>query len=72
MWRQEIPETRRAQRGKRIFEFPDTGKKRVVIKLTRAGRRALKGRDEAKVKLVAKTTDLALNRGKVRANAPLG
>ncbi len=58
--------------GRRTVEFDDAGKERVVIKLTRKGRRALKGRDEAKVKLVARSTDLALNRGKVRASAPLG
>jgi glycerophosphoryl diester phosphodiesterase len=58
--------------GRRTVEFDDAGKDRVVIELTRKGRRALKGRDDAKVKLLAKTTDLAGNRGKVRASAPLG
>ena len=58
--------------GRRTVEFDDAGKERVVIKLTRKGRRALKARDEAKVKLVARSTDLALNRGKVRTSAPLG
>jgi len=57
--------------GRRTVTFEESGKKRVVIKLTRAGRKALKGRDEAKVKLVARTTDLAMNRGKVRAKALL-
>ena len=58
--------------GSRTVAFDEAGERSVVIRLTRAGRRALAGRDTAKVKLVAKTRDLALNRGTVRERAPLG
>jgi glycerophosphoryl diester phosphodiesterase len=56
--------------GTRIFAF-DAGARRVVIRLTRAGRNALEDRDTAKVKLVAKTRDVVANRGTARATAPL-
>ena len=57
--------------GTRIFAL-DAGARRVVIRLTRAGRNALEDRDTAKVKLVAKTRDVVANRGTARATAPLG
>ena len=58
--------------GSRTVAFDEAGERSVAIRLTRAGRKALAGRDTAKVKLVAKTRDLALNRGIVRGRAPLG
>ena len=58
--------------GTRTVTFDEAGARRVVIRLTRAGKQALADRDTAKVKLVAKTRDVALNRGKARASAPLG
>ena len=57
--------------GTRIFAF-EAGARRVVIRLTRAGRNALEDRDTAKIKLVAKTRDVVANRGTARATAPLG
>ncbi len=58
--------------GTRTVTFDEAGRKSLAIRLTRAGRNALKDKDEAAVKLVAKTRDLALNEGRVRAPAPLG
>jgi len=58
--------------GSRTLTFDAAGAQRAAVRLTRKGRRALKGRDTVKVKLVARTRDLALNRGTVRRRAPLG
>jgi glycerophosphoryl diester phosphodiesterase len=58
--------------GRRIIQLDETGPRRVVIRLTREGKQALADRDEAKVKLVAKTRDVVANRGTARATAPLG
>jgi glycerophosphoryl diester phosphodiesterase len=58
--------------GTRTVTFDEAGARRVVIRLTRAGKRALADREAAKVKLVAKSRDVALNRGTARATAPLG
>ena len=63
---------RRKVVGRLTVTFDEAGEERIVVRLTRAGRKALKGRDHARLKLVAKTTDLALNRGKVRATVSLG
>jgi glycerophosphoryl diester phosphodiesterase len=58
--------------GRTTVTFEEAGNQRVAIPLNRRGRRALADREAAKVKLVAKTTDVALNRGTVRTRMPLG
>jgi glycerophosphoryl diester phosphodiesterase len=58
--------------GRRTVELDEAGTGRVTIRLTRAGRKRLKGKETARVKLVAKSRDLALNRGRARATARLG
>lgn len=57
--------------GRRTISFDEAGNRRVALRLNRRGRKALADRERANLKLVAKTTDLALNRGKVRERAPL-
>ena len=58
--------------GRSEVTFDEAGEQRAAIPLNRRGRRALADRETATVKLVAKTTDVALNHGTVRARAPLG
>ena len=58
--------------GARTISFDEAGDRRIAIHLTRAGRNALADRERTRVKLVAKTQDLALNRGTVRRRATLG
>ena len=67
-----IARLRRTVIGRRTVTFDAAGGKGVALQLNRRGRRALEDRERASVKLIAKTTDLALNRGKVRVGAPLG
>jgi glycerophosphoryl diester phosphodiesterase len=57
--------------GRRTVTFDEAGTRRVVIRVSRAGKRAMKGQDSVRIRLVARTTDLALNRGRTRAAAPL-
>jgi hypothetical protein len=57
--------------GRRTVTLEDAGAKRVVIRLSRRGRKAMRGKDRVKVRLVAKTRDLALNEGTTRATARL-
>jgi glycerophosphoryl diester phosphodiesterase len=57
--------------GRKSVTLDDPGARPVAIPLNRRGRNALEDRETAKVKLVAKTRDLALNRGTARATAAL-
>ena len=57
--------------GRKSVTLDEAGARRLAIPLNRRGRNALEDADAAKVKLVAKTRDVALNRGTVRASAPL-
>jgi glycerophosphoryl diester phosphodiesterase len=67
-----IARLRRKVIGRKTVELDEAGAKRVAIPLTRAGRNRLKDKETVRVKLVAKTRDLALNRGRARITAPLG
>jgi hypothetical protein len=58
--------------GRLRLALDSAGRRKVAIRINRAGRKRLADRDTAKLKLVAKTTDIALNRGKARARARLG
>jgi glycerophosphoryl diester phosphodiesterase len=66
-----IARLRRKVVGRRSVTFDEAGSRRVVIRISRAGKRATKGKDAVKIRLVAKTTDLALNRGTARVVARL-
>jgi hypothetical protein len=57
--------------GRRTVEFDSAGKRRVVLRVSRRGAKAMKGEDRVKVRLVAKTLDVAGNAGKTRATARL-
>ena len=57
--------------GQRTVRFDEAGEKKRRIRLSRAVRNALAGRDRANIGLVAKTTDLALNGATARTRAAL-
>lgn len=57
--------------GSASAAFDGQGAQKVVVRLSRAGRRALRGRTRAKVVLVATSRDVATNRGTTRAVAKL-
>jgi len=57
--------------ARRAVELDAPGRKRVVLRINRAGRKAMRGEDRVKVRLVAKTRDIAQNAGTARATARL-
>ena len=58
--------------GTRTVAFDEAGARRVVIRLTRAGRNALEGRDTARSSWSRRRATSRSNRGTARATAPLG
>jgi len=62
---------RRKRVGTASVSFEAAGKQRVVLRLAKRVRRALRGRDRAKLKLVARAVDAAQNRSTTRAVARL-
>ena len=57
--------------ARRAVELDAPGRKRVVLRINRRGRKAMRGEDRVKVRLVAKTRDIAQNAGTARATTRL-